>query len=389
MYADEYTAVSCSQAFFYFTRYSAHDAWYLRYLVLACLVFDTTHQALITHTIYIYLVRHFNDPANLGRLVWSLLVEVLFNAMVTVLVQMWRLLSLYDGISLTQARFYVFRIWRLSNRNVWITAPVVTFVVAEFGAALAYTSLSLQLEDFQQLEKLKPLSITVNGLAAGGDLLIAIVLCVMLHTSRTGFKKSDTVIRRLMIYVVNTGLLTSTSALGSLVSIVVWPNAFIYICFYFTLGRLYTNSLLATRNIRAKMTSGDDGLSIRSLSGNGVSTDSKGPQSPIKLKSGRDIAIRVQTTTEYQMDDTNLHDIVFRIPSPKYEDVDRTTETMYAERRSCFEALDYEIEPASHDSNGSVSTLRGAQSDLECGVAVQYVVEDDDSALEVNEPRKA
>lgn len=65
----------------------------------------------------------------------------------------------------------------------------------------------------------------VNVLAAAGDVLIAAVLCKMLHTSRTGYKKyipirrvlcarlmtiprSDTMINKLIVFIVNTGLLT-------------------------------------------------------------------------------------------------------------------------------------------------------------------------------------
>jgi hypothetical protein len=59
----------------------------------------------------------------------------------------------------------------------------------------------------------------VNILAAAGDVLIAAMLCTMLHVQRTGFKKSDTMINKLMIFVVNTGLLTSVCAVMSLVSV--------------------------------------------------------------------------------------------------------------------------------------------------------------------------
>ena len=36
---------------------------------------------------------------------------------------------------------------------------------------------------------LQPLSITVNALAAAGDVLIAGTLCTLLHLSRTGFHR--------------------------------------------------------------------------------------------------------------------------------------------------------------------------------------------------------
>jgi len=41
------------------------------------------------------------------------------------------------------------------------------------------------------LTSIKTVSMSINILAAAGDVLIAIVLCSMLQKSRTGFKRSD------------------------------------------------------------------------------------------------------------------------------------------------------------------------------------------------------
>jgi hypothetical protein len=47
----------------------------------------------------------------------------------------------------------------------------------------------LRFATFGELATLKQLSITVNALAAIGDVLIAGVLCMVLHRSRTGFHR--------------------------------------------------------------------------------------------------------------------------------------------------------------------------------------------------------
>ena len=45
------------------------DQLYLKVLVAMILVFDTAHQALITHTAYTYLVTHFSQPPALLNMV--------------------------------------------------------------------------------------------------------------------------------------------------------------------------------------------------------------------------------------------------------------------------------------------------------------------------------
>jgi hypothetical protein len=49
--------------------------------------------------------------------------------------------------------------------------------------------MALRLETFKGLSHLKHLSMVVNVLAAAGDVLIAGILCVVLHRSRTGYAK--------------------------------------------------------------------------------------------------------------------------------------------------------------------------------------------------------
>jgi hypothetical protein len=76
----------------------------------------------------------------------------------------------------------------VSKKNWFFTVLVAAFVLAEFVAVMIYAIRAIQYTEIAQLGQLKVLSITVNALAAVGDVLIAGILCWMLHNSRTGFK---------------------------------------------------------------------------------------------------------------------------------------------------------------------------------------------------------
>jgi len=249
---------------------------------------------LISHTVYTYVITNYGNAPQLGDLVWSLVVEVLFNGFTALLVQ----------------SFFVLRIWKLSERNLWLTIPVLLLVLGEFGAVLGYVIQALQLSTFDQLDGLKPLSMTVNALAAAGDVLIAAILCTMLHRSRTGFKRSDSLINKLIIFTINTGFLTSVCAVLSLVTIVALPDTFVYICFYFTLGRLYSNSLLATLNARKLLRDKAAVGEVLSLELQHTSTG--------QIQSPGGIAIRVDTTKEMARDNSSYK---FDAPSIKAGDV--------------------------------------------------------------------
>ncbi|KAK0215092.1 hypothetical protein IW262DRAFT_263373 [Armillaria fumosa] len=275
--------VSCVQAWYYFTH--QHDQWPLKLIVAAVMAFDTVHQALICHTVYTYLITHYGNATELQQTVWSLLAEVLFNGFTAFLVQ----------------SFLALRVWHLSNRRVLVTATVALLVVAEFGCVIAFGTLALiNVHNFAELATLKYLSISVNALAAAGDVLIAGTLCLLLHRSRTGFKKSDTMINKLILFAVNTGLLTSLCAVASLISILTAPNTFIYITFFFCMGRLYSNSLLATLNAREGIRTAAEGINSSSEISFSLKDISKA--SAYSSRRRPNISIKIDTTKEFTSD---------------------------------------------------------------------------------------
>ncbi|KAG6375259.1 hypothetical protein JVT61DRAFT_3476 [Boletus reticuloceps] len=276
--------VTIIQTWYYYNRYPS-DPWYIKLLVAGVLVSDSCHQALITHTVYTYLVTDFETPAALANIVWSLVVEVFFNGFTALFVQ----------------SFLAMRVYRLSSKSRLATGSVMVLVIGEFILVTVYAIQALQFHTFIQLSSLKALSMSVNAVAAAGDVLIAIFLCTLLQKSRTGFRRSDNMINKLIVFSINTGLLTSICAVASLISITAWPNTFIYIAFYFCLGRLYCNSLLATLNARKglRSESRSDEMSL-SLQGVQQKTNQIGTTSK---RTPNNISIKIDTTHEFVRDE--------------------------------------------------------------------------------------
>jgi len=156
---------------------------------------------------------------------------------------------------------------------------------------MIYAIKGIRFTQLADLGSLKALSLSVNALAAAGDVLLAIILSLLLHTSRTGFKGSDTMITMLITFTINTGALTSICAIASLITvssiisfdipcitaitnqITVLPAAFVYILFYFAIGRLYCNSLLATLNARKAIRSASKNEDFSVMSANCAQTN--------------------------------------------------------------------------------------------------------------------
>ncbi|KAI0363094.1 hypothetical protein BV20DRAFT_1031832 [Pilatotrama ljubarskyi] len=210
-------------------------------------------------------------------------------------------------------------IWRLSGRKLYLVVPVVALITAEFSAAIVYAIKGLSFKTFLDLGKVKALSISINVFAAAGDVVIAAILCNILQVSTTGFETSDLLMNRL-VRSFNTGLLISICACMSLIAILALPDTFVYICFYFLIGRLYSNSLMATLNARKALRnhSGtrihDTSLSLRDLRPRSATdamnrTASARPARVKREGAGtggvaqpQHIAIRIDTTEESRRD---------------------------------------------------------------------------------------
>ncbi|PIL36727.1 hypothetical protein GSI_00416 [Ganoderma sinense ZZ0214-1] len=277
--------VSCSQVLYYYIRFP-NDPLSIKLLVGAVTASDTIHQALITHSIYWYLVTEYGNPRSLALLVKSIVVEVIFQCITGFLVQ----------------GYYTICVWRLSKGKLYLVIPVAAMVLTEFGLSLAYSIIALtRLETFSDLVQIKMLSACTNIFAAIPDVAIASILCTILYRSRTGSPKSNILINRLMVFAINTGLLTSVCACISLITFFAFPTTFIYICFYFLIGRLYANSLMAMLNARRSRRDGcnsdDTTVSLREVPTAGSNLTHCNVNAPSSPGGGR-IAIRVNTTKE-------------------------------------------------------------------------------------------
>ena len=79
--------------------------------------------------------------------------------------------------------------------------------------------LSIKLTTLVEISQVKSLSISVNVLAASGDVLITIILCTLFQQARTGYRASDTMINKLIMFSISTGLLTSICAVMCLICV--------------------------------------------------------------------------------------------------------------------------------------------------------------------------
>ncbi|KAI0357246.1 hypothetical protein OH77DRAFT_1435937 [Trametes cingulata] len=220
--------ITTLQAFMYYRRHH-RDTPALKFSVLVLWLLDSLHAGLITGAMYWYCITNFTNLLAIQRPIWPIPTMVLVS-------------NISNSIVLT------FR--TASSATAYGNAFLSVFIFVDatyFTAKLYNISSYAEISDFSWSLYL---GLSVEATV---DLIVALAQCVLLRSFETGIRRTDMVIRVLITYSINTGLLTSMCAIGALVSYAAEPTKFIYFAFYFVLSKLYVNSLLATLNARGSL----------------------------------------------------------------------------------------------------------------------------------------
>lgn len=154
--------------------------------------------------------------------------------------------------------FYTERIWKLSKGNRPLTIMVAILIVCGLVFSFIAAIFVIIHPSWTQAEESHLMKVAVNGgfgTIAAADIAIAVILTYLLLCCRTGYIRTDDLIRKLMLYTVYTGSVTAATAIVAVVIYAVYPNSLAWVGIYFFLNRLYMNSLLGLLNNRESLRS--------------------------------------------------------------------------------------------------------------------------------------
>uniref|UniRef100_A0A8H7Y6W8 DUF6534 domain-containing protein n=1 Tax=Psilocybe cubensis TaxID=181762 RepID=A0A8H7Y6W8_PSICU len=82
------------------------------------------------------------------------------------------------------------------------------------------------------------------------DIILTTAMTWTLQRARVGSKRTDHVVKLLMLFIINTNLLTTILSIVGLVTFLVLPHATVYGAIGFILGKTYFNAFLSILNAR-------------------------------------------------------------------------------------------------------------------------------------------
>ncbi|RPD54863.1 hypothetical protein L227DRAFT_339887 [Lentinus tigrinus ALCF2SS1-6] len=202
------------QSYRYYRLYPKDKLW-LKGVVSLTILMETIHTFLACHVCYYYLVSNYFKPTALLFGSWSIKL----------------LLICSGGVIIVAQSFFAWRVFLVGPQYRLLVFAAMSLLVGELAFFAAATIETFMIPTFSGFEHLTWLISTGSAMAITADLLLTTVLIVTLHRSRTGIKRTDSIIDVLILYALSTGLLTSIFNILSFLFTVLYIDNLIYVAF--------------------------------------------------------------------------------------------------------------------------------------------------------------
>ncbi|KAK7447415.1 hypothetical protein VKT23_014124 [Stygiomarasmius scandens] len=251
------------------------DSWIIKYMVALVFFMETAHTALLWIYLYNKTVAGFGKFEQLEQIHWSLSVSVPISCIIVLFTE----------------GFFAYRIFILS-RVRWFPVLCIFGLLVRLGlgTAFAVTTPAYRIDVY--FAKFQWLVTTALTVGAAVDIANTIGLCYVLRRNMTAQPRTRRIIDKLVLWTIETGLLTSVCALIEVILMQTKGNL-LWAFFFFQSAKFYSNSLLASLNGRALLQNmPDDPMSIALTTVNPHSSATSQRNLAVH------VAMNVQTTTD-------------------------------------------------------------------------------------------
>ncbi|KAL5506934.1 hypothetical protein ACEPAH_6390 [Sanghuangporus vaninii] len=244
-------ALSCLQLWFYIEKYMDSDKLWLKLYTILLWILSTLYLILVLKFLYIYFIKEFGNVAFLDHLPKDIYRTAPFSPVICTMVQ----------------ALFVMRAWNLSNNNYFLTGFLACSVIAQLVLTIIFLHKLRNFDQLSQLSTILGFERAMNILVLFTDTVIALTLIWLLWRRRSGFKKTEGIIRKLVAFTIGTGLITGVMAIVAFIAAQTAPQTFVYLLIDYCMAKLYYNCMLASLNARSalrssSMNSTAGGLSI-------------------------------------------------------------------------------------------------------------------------------
>ncbi|KAL5512087.1 hypothetical protein ACEPAG_3608 [Sanghuangporus baumii] len=212
------------------------DDWKLVTLLIWVTIIDIYQTGSTVALLWYYIVENFTNFSALATGPWTYASLPIFSTLASVPIQ----------------HFMAWRIMRFS-KQVWLFVFISILSLGQGALACASATMGLLSPSIASHVKIIPVADAWLAMSVACDLSMTIILLYYLNRSRTGFKKTDSIIFRLSRITVESALPVSVLCILDLVFLTTMMNFNLHFMCAMPVGRLYTNTLLTTLNARESL----------------------------------------------------------------------------------------------------------------------------------------
>ncbi|PBK86488.1 hypothetical protein ARMGADRAFT_529128 [Armillaria gallica] len=230
------------QLYLYYLAFP-NDRKFIKYLVYGIYIVEFVQTMLLSHDAFATFGYGFGDL--------DALTDVHFN---------WLIVPIMSAIIACVGHvFYAYRIFILSKSKS-VSAFIICICLTNSVAAIITGVFLFQAGNITKLNNRK-VSITV-GIWCGGsalcDIVIAICMTYYLMRSKTGFRRTQIMVTKLIRLTVESGLMTAVGTLLNLILFFAFRDQIFYSTLALIMPKLYANSVYMVLNSRIRIMGGRD-----------------------------------------------------------------------------------------------------------------------------------
>ncbi|KAJ7043126.1 hypothetical protein C8F04DRAFT_1073764 [Mycena alexandri] len=190
---------------------------------MALTILDATHTVLICTAVWQYAIENFGN-----------------NAVVTTIFP-------YGNVAITAITTLTSLPLTVSKQNWWLTMPIIFLCIAR-----VVTTVELIItKTFPKFAAhFNIILICGMSVSAATDIIVSAARYYYLRNLKQGYTGTQEVVDAVVVFTINDGCLTCAVVLAAIACLLRMPHNFIWLGIYFTIAKFYSNSVLATLNLR-------------------------------------------------------------------------------------------------------------------------------------------
>ncbi|KAF9265822.1 hypothetical protein L218DRAFT_120387 [Marasmius fiardii PR-910] len=243
--------ITTAQTFLYYQLFP-QDAKWVKHLVWAVWLLELGHSVSALHALYYYTVLEFGNPqVRTMKVPLSIALNLIISEVVFVLVQ----------------SYYITRIHQFSGKR-WISGLCIILLVVRFAGTMLATIEAVVMTSLDQFTRNWGWNVVwILTVGAFADLAIPCVLVYYLVITRSSaYHTTLAVVDQLILWTIETGLLTGLLAAMILIFFKTLPGKFAWMAVYMNLPKMFSNSFLANLNSRFKLRALQDSADVVEMS---------------------------------------------------------------------------------------------------------------------------